>query len=511
MPDGNSTPGELHTLLLREKIMGKATCSGKRQILEFLPALLLAAVLPLTPLTGCDSAGVKEKAAESDRAVSPEGEGELQTVQLNWIGHWKDEGKREDLIHEMKRDYEFLHPNVKINLVFNMDLEGEGPNRKVRAADAIVKMVETGEIDWDVVFLDAATYGLVTERLGDPFWPAEHLVDFSQVPGFPESQKEFIVDDPWYREKVGGILTGPFIENYLMNLWYNAEVAEMIGLDVKERGMTFDDFESYAEALHRYNRSHGSSISFIQVGSWNRLDFLFENIFKSLFDEFDDAVEKTFNEEKKQAFLETLTLFEGLSKYQPILPEGWEKVSALDINRNILVDNASLFIPGGTFMYNQFVTVDPEKSTKMRPVENPIVERANGLIGDYTPIFAVMRKSEHREVAIDFLMSWSQPKIAEKWVRYTKNLTGTKGNLSEIESGEAGVFGDVYETYVRDMERKHAGVRMMYMRTPSYVFGESTPVSVVELRDRLADILEGELTARDYYEDVMRRMGEVSR
>jgi ABC-type glycerol-3-phosphate transport system substrate-binding protein len=483
-------------------------------ISRLLPAVLLAAILPLAILTGCDSGGEKREAAKSGRVLSPDGEqaggeGERPTVQLNWIGHWKGEGKREDLVYELKRDYEFLHPNVKINLVFNSDLEGDGPSRKIKAADAIVRMIKTGKIDWDLVFLDAATYNLVTERLGDPSWPAEHLVDFSQVPGFPESQKDFISEDLWYREKVGGILTGPFIENYLMNLWYNADVAERVGLDVKERGMTFSDFKDYAEALHRYNRTHDSSIAFIQIGSWNRLDFLFEHMFKSLFDEFDTAVEKTFSEEKRRAFLETISAFEALSAYQPILPEGWEEVSALDINRRILVDDEALFIAGGTFMYNQFVTVDPEKSKKMRPVENPVIGRANGLIGDYTPIFAVMSKSGNRDVAIDFLMSWSQPKVAEKWVRYTKNLTGTRGNLSEVESGEAGVFGDVYETYVMDMERKHAGVRMMYMRTPTYVFGEESPVSVVELREKLADILEGSLSARDYFKDVMRRMGEA--
>jgi ABC-type glycerol-3-phosphate transport system substrate-binding protein len=484
--------------------------------LKLLSAVLLAAFLSLAPVAGCDSTGENFREAESDRAIPPDegpaaGKEKLKIVNLNWIGHWKGEGKREDLVHELKREYEFLHPNVKINMVFNADLEGDDPNRKAKAADAIVKMIRTGEIDWDLVFLDAATYGLVTERLGDPSWPAEHLVDFSGVPGFPESQKNFIVEDPRYRKKVGGILTGPFIENYLMNLWYNADVAERVGLDIRERDMTFSDFKGYAEALHRYNREQGTSIAFIQIGSWNRLDFLFENIFKSLFEEFDAAVEKTFNEEKGQAFLDTLTAFEDLAKYQPILPEGWEEVSALDINRKILLDDAALFIAGGTFMYNQFVTVDPEKSLKMKPVENPVMGNANGLIGDYTPIFAVMSKSGNREVAIDFLMSWAQPKVAEKWVRYTKNLTGTKGNLSEVVSDEIDTFGDTYETYVMDMERKHGGVPMMYMREPTYVLGVDSPVSVVELRAKLAEILEGSLTARDYYEDVMRRMGEASK
>ena len=309
---------------------------------------------------------------------------------------------------------------------------------------------------------------------------------------------------------MGGILTGPFIESYLMNLWYNTDVAERVGLNISERDMTFSEFKNYAEALHRYNLEHGTSTAFIQIGSWNRLDFLFENIFKSLFDDFDAAAEKAFNDEKRRAFLKTLTAFEDLAKYQPILMEEWEEVSALGINSKILLEDSALFIAGGTFMYNQFLTSDPEKSLKMRPVENPVIGKTNGLIGDYTPVFAVMRESKNRDVAIDFLMSWAQPKVAEKWVRYTKNLTGTKGNLSEVVSAEIDSFGDTYETYVMDMDRKNEGIRTMYMREPTYVLGADSPVSVVELRAKLADILEGRLTARDYYEDVMQRMGQTS-
>ena len=123
-----------------------------------LPAALLAALLSLTPIAGCDSTGGNLGGAESDRAISSDngqaaGKEEPRQVQLNWIGHWKGEGKREDLVREVKREYEFLHPDVKINMVFNSDLEGDEPNRKVKAADAIVKMIETGETDWDLVFL----------------------------------------------------------------------------------------------------------------------------------------------------------------------------------------------------------------------------------------------------------------------------------------------------------------------------------------------------------------------
>ena len=103
-------------------------------------------------------------------------------------------------------------------------------------------------------------------------WICHIWIPATYAPGFPESQKDFIVEDPWYREKVGGVLTGPFIENYMMNLWYNTEVAAKVGIDVRERGMSFEDFVRYAEKLHRYNVENGTSIHFIKLASWNRID-----------------------------------------------------------------------------------------------------------------------------------------------------------------------------------------------------------------------------------------------
>lgn len=462
-------------------------------------------------LTGCDRPGENEgragrKDSPSREPVKVAGEGEVQEIQLNWIGHWKDEGEREKLVHEIKKEFEFIHPQVKINLVWNKDIEGTETDYKRRTAAEIVRMVETGEIAWDVIFMDSAIYEMVSDALGDPSWVREHLVDFAAVPGFLESQKDFIVEDPRYRNKVGGIFTGPFIENYLMSLWYNRSVAVETGIAVKERDMSFDDLLGYAEELHRYNVANNSSLSFIKLYSWNRLDFLFENLYKSLFENFHSAVEVAFTARKKEAFLETLLAFEKISKFQPVLNEHWEEITTSDGVREILFRNDTLFIMGGTFMYNQFRGIDEERSRKMRPVENPVLRRANGLIGDYTPVFAVMKRSRHRDLAVDLLMSWATPKNAEKWVRYTKNLTGTKGNLSAAASGGLEATEDVYERYILDMEEKYSGTPMMYLRTPTYALGEKNPVTSAELREKLARILEGKLSAREYFEEVMGRM-----
>ena len=208
---------------------------GMRALSRGLLACLLALPLALPPVP----------VALAADAAPPE------RIRLNWIGHWKGEDLRERFVVELKRDYEFLHPEVSVNLVFDADLPGSERDHKLRSAKAIVDMITTGRIDWDVVYLDHGVFEHVAAQLKDRAWTARHLVDFSQLPGFAASQEPFITADPRYRERTGGILTGPYTESYLMNVWYNTEVAAKTGVRVKERGMTADDFVACAEQLHR--------------------------------------------------------------------------------------------------------------------------------------------------------------------------------------------------------------------------------------------------------------------
>ena len=93
-----------------------------------------------------------------------------QTKQLNWIGHWKGEGKRGELLEEVKKEFEFLYPDVQVNLLYNRDLTTEGDSYKWKSAHSIVEMIKTGNIKWDVVYLDLIVYNYVAELLDDPLW-----------------------------------------------------------------------------------------------------------------------------------------------------------------------------------------------------------------------------------------------------------------------------------------------------------------------------------------------------
>ncbi len=425
-----------------------------------------------------------------------------EPVQINWMGHWKGESAREAIINAAKKEYEFLHPGVQINLTYNVDLPGEEKNYKLRVTDTIISMIDSGRIDWDIIYLATSIYEHVSEKLGNSTWARDNLVDFAKVPGFAETQKEFIITNPYYRDRLGGILTGPFIEGYIQNPWFNSELAEKVGIEIKERGMTFEDFLGYAKALHEYNKKNNTSIPFIKLCTWNRLELFFETFFKSQFDDFYSATENVFNDKKREAFLKTLLAFEELAQYQPILNSDWEQMKMTNYISGFLLNDDGLFITGGTYMHGHFYSIDPQKSVKLRPTETPILDKENGLMGDYSPTFAVMKNGPNRKTAVDFLLFLAQPKYAERWVSTTKSPTGLRGHLAKFAMEPT----DIYEKFAMDMQQKYRMTPMVSLRTPTYVFGKNCPLSINELRLSLARILEGKLKAQEFYDDVMSRL-----
>lgn len=427
-----------------------------------------------------------------------------QATQLNWMGHWKGEDKRELLVHEIRKQYEFLHPETTVNLRFDVDIEGEGDYYKMKVAHKIVEMITTGRIEWDVVFCDLPVYNHVADLLGDPLWGRKHLVDFSTVPGFIESQKDFIVNTPYYKERMGGIFAGPYIEGIVFCLWYTRQAADKVGITVKERGMTVEEFLGYARALAAYNREHGTSIPFLHLSSFNRIEALFEYIFKSQFSDPQLVIEEHYDARKAEAFLATLKIFEELSRYQPIVNADWRTLDWQECERDFLVGD-SLFLPGGTYMYSHFRGVSPEHHENGIPVEQPYVRQPNGLVGHFVNAFAVMKASPSREAAIELSMMWAEPEVAEKWVEYTRNPTGIRGNLQQPVFGS--LEGDVYGRFLLDMEKQYSTLPMRNFRSPTYAFGKDVPIGEEEFRNSLMLILEGKLKAEEYYRSILSQIG----
>ena len=422
-------------------------------------------------------------------------------AELNWVAHWLGEEKREQLVKEVAKEFRFLFPDIELNIKYAKTLPNDGKNYKWKSAYHIAGMINSGEITEDVIYLDAIVYAHVAELLGDPHWGAKHLVDVSDRPWFQQSQKDFILNSSYYREQTGGLFVGPYIEGFYTFLWQNQETAGRIGVEIKDRRMTLDDFLSYAEQLAEYNQEHDTAIPLIKLCGWNRLDILFEYLFKSLCDDPHFAIEVKYHPQKERLFLETLLVFEKLSIFQPTINHDFTSLKIDDWIREFL-DGDGLFIVAGSYMYSHFLGVYPEKYENAIPVEPPIIKYSNGIVGDFIPTFAVMKNSRNKEAALNLLKLWSEPKIADRWVAYTKNPTGLRGHL-QTPASDAEV--DVYNRYILDMTRDYSHLPMRYHRALTYIFGDKNPVTPNELRANLAEILLGKITAQEYYDDVMER------
>jgi ABC-type glycerol-3-phosphate transport system substrate-binding protein len=420
--------------------------------------------------------------------------------QLNWIGHWKGEGKREMLVEEVKKEFEFLNPGIKINLVYDNDIQGDGNYFKWNVANSIANMIRNEKIEWDVIFLGITVYNYVAELLDDPYWGQKHLVDFSTVKGFRETQKSFLFKSPYYKNQTGGIYVGPFIEGFISCLWYNTNVAQKVGLTIPSEGMTTTQFLEFAQQLSAYNKKNGTRIPFFNFSNFYRIEGLFEHIFKSHFKNPDHVVELSYSEEKAQAFLDTLTFFEQLSQYQPMLNEGWRNTDFIQYQKDFL-SGGGLFIAAGTWMYGHFEGNAPQKMANGKPVEPPTAKYTNGLVGQYSNVWAVMKNSPNKDIGIELLKLWSEPKIAEKWLDYTKNPTGIKGHLSDLSTKRSD--RDIYTSFVTKMTEKHAKFPMRNYRSPMYVFGKECKITGESFRKSLALILEGKKSANEYFTESM--------
>jgi hypothetical protein len=97
-------------------------------------------------------------------------------------------------------------------------------------------------------------------------------------------------------------------------------------------------------------------------------------------------------------------------------------------------------------------------------------------------------------------MSMSTPRVAEKWVRYTKTPTGVAGDFSKATTGS-----DVYEIYQRTLSEKY-GSRMQYSFNASYLLGRNNSLLQKDIVDVLWKLLEGEITADQAQQTIRAQM-----
>jgi len=412
----------------------------------------------------------------------------VQTESVNWIGHWFGEDKREQLVREIATEFEFRNQDIKVNLKFPHEIMGKRSLEE--EANFIVKLINSPKPDFDIVWLESGIYNMVSQQLNDPEWGKKYLVDFSQDQKFTDSQKDFIINDSKYRNATGGILIGPYIEGFYFALWYNSEVAKLLGISIKDFGMTSDDFKSYLKAVSEFNNKSTNKIAAIyEASDWVLSEYLFQNL-------FDSALKDSLPTEQstKYALDKTLREFEEFGKYKPLISS--HKTNIWFDTRDLVLDNKALFYVGGTYMYSHWSGIDKEKMKKMIPVELPSFNKHKKYLGTYTPTFGILKNAPNVENAKKLLVFICKPDNAEKWVRYTKSPTGLKGNLTSSDIGS-----DIFENFQKTITDKYGGA-VENNGEKNFIVNRN-PNDYLKLLDQiLLDLLDAKISAEQAIQQI---------
>jgi ABC-type glycerol-3-phosphate transport system substrate-binding protein len=414
--------------------------------------------------------------------------------EVNWMGHWLMDHDRETLVQGVAQDFELMNPDIAVNLEYPQQIMGMRSREKT--GRYIARMITAGNMEWDIVWIDDVIYQYTAEELGDPGWGEKYLVNFENVEGFKETQKSFIIDDPVYRNQTGGIIVGPYIEGYYYVIYYNKDVAEKMGIEVKQHGMTFGDLLGYVREVEEYNREHTTDIAaFYESKNYITTELLFQNLLKSELGDFSEAKEETGSAEKNAALLKTLQAFEEIGNYDPLIDS--HKNNTWYQTRHLILDDECLFYVNGVWMYNHWMSMDKEQTRKMVPAELPVFQETDYYLGGYIPTWAVMKDAPNRDEGVRLLMFWSTPLVAENWVRYAKAPTGLAGHLSTPDQAD-----DVFAQFQSEITDRYGG-NVHYSANAGYIFGEENRLLQDDLNEKILKLLEGEITAEQAYEDIM--------
>lgn len=447
-------------------------------------SLLLIIIIVMPVFSGCskDSDDIEGKVISKS----------TEPVTINFIGHWLNEGKREDLVRNYVRDYEFRNQQVRINLKFPEEVfynrEDLQSNQKF-----VYKMLQKENPEWDIVRVNGE-YQEILEQCGDPDWPRKYLVDFSEIKEFRDGTLPELLTDK-AKKAWNGIIPGPYVEGQFWALWCNKAVAKKIGIEVKQYGMTVDDFIEYLKAVNNYNKNNpGNYITPVYESvDWPTTMVIAVQMFSSLLSGSEEFFSGQVTERRLSAWEKTLEAIELMSKYKPLNPE-WKKVN-WDKTKGSLINEESLFYVNGSWMYNIWLAIDEEKIHNCMPTEFPVFNKTSVYPGGYQVMWAVLKNAPHKEEAIKFLLDMNKPAMSEMWVRYTKCPTGIKGNLTGVSFG-----ADQFENFSYNVQKVYGLNTYRYYESSSWVLSEKyadTPIFYTE-------VIQGEMSAKEAMQRIRR-------
>lgn len=369
--------------------------------------------------------GVLGTACSREKESAPEDTAQVaiaaEAQSLRWLGHWKGEGRREDMVRQILGEFLYAHPDVDVSFAFSADVLPE--KSQIAMGHYIADMIRSGNIEWDVVWFDPMVYRTVAKDLDDWNWGQKHLVDFSKDEQMLSRHREDLVTGPDAHQFTAGMMPGPYIEGFYYSIWYNQELAEKIGIQVREEGMTENDLLDYARQLQVYNETADEPVAlFLDYGNYISTHRLFVSLMLSARESLEAPTGEDAALQRTRDYFETL--HELYSSKRIILDDDWPTLA------RALLDGEALFFMDATWRYTSLEMLDPEGLKKLRLAQMPtFADGVREVIGGYISTWAVLKNAPGRDAGIELLRYWSRPEIAEQWVREMKCPSGLEGNL----------------------------------------------------------------------------------
>jgi ABC-type glycerol-3-phosphate transport system substrate-binding protein len=442
-------------------------------------------------LAGCSSGVNKTEQKKEVKIIS----NHQPTEELNIIGHWLYQGKRENLVREMTNEFEFRNQNCKVNLKFPEEVYYS--RDKVNSEEDFVKSQLLSEHPtFDILRINDAVVkiGIV---MHDPDWAKKYLVDFSQFPEFINNTIPELVNDS-AKVKWGGIIPGPYLEGYNYAIWYNKNLAQKIGINIKQFGMTFDDLVGYIKALNNYNKSQNTIIVPIHDnGDWSTINVLALRLFISELDDLKDFLKDSYDNKKLNAYYKTLKALEVLAQNNTYSKT--RKQNVFEKTVDFPLNEKCLFYVNASWMYNYWEKVDKVKVNDMVPAELPVFKPNDTYFGGYSIMWAVPKNAPHKDEAIKFMLYMNTPDVAEKWTRYTKCPTGIKGNITSVTFGQ-----DQFEDFTYTINKKYGAHKLSfnYLDYDNIVVG----ISKKNVNVHINDVATGVMTADEAMADIRKQL-----
>lgn len=206
-------------------------------------SLLVALALTVSAFAGCGS-GDTVPAADDNSASSGEGNGELEYAELDW---YLDLGEKPDIsiVNDTLNEYLMEKINTKVNLhILSAD----------EYATKLPTMLSAGQDVGIVTYNSSVNYTVHTKQ--GSFFPLNDLLD-----QYGTGIKGEFSDDVWNAMRIDGEIYGiPALKDncYIMNMIYNEEMAEELGLDME--GLEFKNWRGnedfFTQALQLRNEKH---------------------------------------------------------------------------------------------------------------------------------------------------------------------------------------------------------------------------------------------------------------